>query len=96
MDEIKFPKKYKTKLDTFAPEYMETVDGANTEEIKKMILSSERNIYDIEHEKENNAELLKLKEELKNITAPFSEAKQTETAKIKYCFYTLGQRNIKI
>lgn len=96
MEDIKFPKKFQKKLETFAPEYMETVDGANTDDIKKMILSAENNIYQIDHEKENNEELLKMKEALKEITEPFTEAKTTEAAKIKYCLFTLGQRNIKL
>lgn len=95
-EDVKFPSKYMKKLDTFAPEYAETVDGAQTDEIKKFILSSENNIYDIEHEKENNAALLKLKEDLKEASAPYSEAKTTEMAKIKYCLWTLASRNVKL
>lgn len=91
-----FPEKYLKKLDTFAPGYTETVDGANTDDIKKFILTSEKNLYDIEHEKENNANLLKLKEDLKTATAPYSEAKGTESAKIKYCLFTLSNRNVNL
>ena len=91
-----FPKKYMKKLDMFANGYVETVEGADTNEIKKFILSSERNLYEIENEMAGNANLLKLKEDLKEATAPYSEAKSTETAKIKFCLFKLQERGIKI
>lgn len=91
-----FPEKYMKKLNTFAQGYVESVESANTDEIKRLILSSEKNLYDIEHEKDNNANLSKLKEDLKEVMAPYAEARQTETAKIKYCLWTLDQRNIKM
>ena len=96
MSDKEFPKKYSKKLEQFAQGYMETVDGAETEEIKKFILSSENNIYDIEHEKDNNANLLKMKEDLKEATAPYTEARTTEMAKIKYCLWTCSERGIKL
>lgn len=95
-DQKIFPKKYMKKLDMFAEGYVETVEGANTDEIKKFILSSEQNIYEIEYEKENNPEIIKMKEELKQVAGPFAEAKSTEMAKIKYCLYTLEGRGVKI
>jgi hypothetical protein len=91
-----FPKKYMKKLDDFAEGYVATAESANTEELKKFILLSEQSIYEIEHEIENNANLLKQKEELKNDMAPFTEAKQTEMAKIKFCLFTLESRGVRI
>lgn len=96
MKDKHFPEKFKKKLDMFADGFMANVEGANTDEIKKLILSSERNIYEIEYEKDNNEKLLKLKEELKESVAPYSEAKATENAKIKWCLFTLENRNIKL
>lgn len=95
-DQKIFPKKYMKKLDEFAQGYVETVESASTEELKKFILTSEQNIYEIEHEIENNVNLLKIKEECKREMAPFNEAKQTETAKIKYCLFVLENRAIKL
>lgn len=92
----KFPNKYMNKLNEFAQGYTETADSADTEDLKKFILTSEKNLYEIEHEKENNANLIKLKEDLKTDMAPYTEARQTETAKIKYCLWILGQRGIEL
>lgn len=91
-----FPKKYMKKLDEFAQGYVETVEGASTDELKKFILASEQSLYEIEHEVQNNANILKQKEDLKRDIAPYNEAKQTETAKIKYCLYVLEGRGVKI
>ena len=91
-----FPQKYLKKLNNLSPEFIETIDGLDTEEIKKRIVSSENNIYEIEKEKDNNSEILRLKEELKLINGPFAEAKGLETAKIKYCLFTLSNRGVKI
>jgi hypothetical protein len=95
-DQKIFPQKYLKKLNEFAHGYVESAESATTEEIKKFILSSEQNIYEIENEKDNNANILKMKEDLKQATAPFTEAKTTETAKIKYCLYVLDGRGVRI
>jgi hypothetical protein len=96
MSEKQFPSKFKKKLETYAQGYSETVDSASTDEIKKFILTSERNIYEIENEKENNPKLVKMKEDLKSELAPFTEARGTEMAKIRYCLWTLENRGIRI
>jgi len=96
MKDKHFPEKYKKKLDNFAQGYMDNVDSSDTEEIKKLILSSERNLYEIEYEKDNNPKILKMKEDLKAEMSPFTEAKHTETAKIKYCLFTLEGRGVRI
>lgn len=94
--EVQFPQKYSKKLTQLAQGYMETVDGASTDEVKKFILTAERNLYEIEHEKENNPTLVKMKEDLKNEIAPFTESRGLETAKIKYCVYALTERGVKL
>ena len=91
-----FPEKYRKKLDQFAQGYIETVEGASNEDIKKFILTAERNLFDIEQEKENNANLLKLKEDLKETLAPYNEARSSETAKIKFCIFKLQERGQEI
>ena len=91
-----FPEKYRKKLQNFAEGFIDTVDQLDTEEIKKRILTAESNIYEIEYEKDNNQKIVQLKDELKNIMKPFSEAKGMETAKIKYCLFTLQSRGVNI
>lgn len=96
MKDKHFPEKYLKKLNEYATGYTDTVEGADTEEIKKFILSSERNLYEIENERDANEKITKMKEDLKEATAPFAEAKSTETAKIKYCLFMLESRGVRI
>jgi hypothetical protein len=96
MKDKHFPEKYLKKLNELAAGYTDTVEGADTEEIKKFILSSERNLYEIENERDANEKLAKMKEDLKEATAPFAEAKGIETAKIKYCLFMLESRGVRI
>lgn len=95
-DGKEFPKKYLSKLKDFAPDHAEKIDQSDTNEIKKFILTSERNLYEIEIEKDNNEKLQQMKDELKEAMGPFTEAKSTETAKIKYCLFVLENRGVKI
>jgi hypothetical protein len=90
-----FPKKYMSKIKDL-PGFVDGIEGASTEEIKAKILLAEGHLYEIELEKEKNERLKELKEELKYITGPISEAKGIETAKIKYCIFMLEERGIEI
>ncbi len=96
MADKQFPNKYLTKLNNLAEGFVETAQAADTEELKKIILTSERNIYEIEYERDNNASIIKMKEELKEATAPFNEARGVETAKVKFALWTLENRGIQI
>lgn len=96
MKENIFPEKYLKKLNSLATGYTDTIDGADTEEIKKKILSAENNIFEIDNEKDNNDKLKDLKAEIKKINGPFQEAKSLETAKIKYCLHILTNRGVNI
>ena len=94
--EISFPKKYMTKLQNLATGFTDSMDAADTEEIKQRILTCENNLYEIETEKDTNPKYLDAKAKLKEITAPYGEAKGVETAKIKYCVWILNNRNVKM
>jgi len=90
---MSFPDKFLKKL----PEgFADNMAAADTEELKSKILESERHIYEIDHERENNEELTRARENLKNISQPFRDAKATETAKIKYCLHVLQDRGVVV
>ena len=96
MPERIFPKRYMTKLNDLAEGFTDAVDQSDLEDIKKRILAAENNIHTVEQDKETNEKLLKAKEELKEMTAPYRETKSVEMAKIKYCFYVLENRGQKV
>jgi hypothetical protein len=88
-----FPAKYEKKL----PDgFTDTVASMSVDEIKKKILESEGHIYEVENAKDDDNDLVKAKEEVKQISEPYKEAKSTETAKIKYCLYILESRGASV
>lgn len=93
--EKSFPQKYLNKLKG-STEFLETVESLDTEEMKKKILECEQNIYEIENAKENDTKLTSAKTEAKEFAAPYTESKNIEAAKIKYCLFLLEQRGISL
>jgi hypothetical protein len=62
------------------------------DELKKEIVSAEGNIYTIEHQRDNDANLLKAKEEAKDLGAGYRDAKNCQQAKIRYALFVLQGR----
>ncbi len=90
-----FPQKYLKKIQKLDA-FMESIDSGDTEEIKQKIVEFEKHIYEIEQEKESNLQIQEAKTALKEMTGPFTESKGIETAKIKYCIFTLQNRGVKM
>ena len=88
-----FPDKYRNKLE---PEFLDNVNSMDTEEVKKKILEAESNIYDIENAKDNDTELLAVREKVKEFSKPYRERKSEATAKIKYCLFILENRGVSL
>lgn len=92
-EESFFPKKLLDKL----PEgFVEGMESADTEELKKKIIESESHLYEIDKEKDNDMNLKKAREEVKNIALPYRDARNTAAAKIKYCMYVLKGRGVNV
>lgn len=87
--EVVFPNKLSKKLPTG---FTESVDGMSEEEIKRVIVESEGNIYTLENEKEKDSKLNAAKEVMKELGGGYRDAKATQTAKIKYCLFVLENR----
>ncbi len=71
------------------PEFKDMADAASVEDLKKMIITSEGNIYTIEKEKEQDVKLNAAKELVKEHSAPYRDAIKVQTAKIKYALFLL-------
>lgn len=67
-------------------------DSAQDDDLKKMICQCEANIYTIDQAKEADEGLAKAREEVKNISAPYRDAKAVQKAKIIYMLYSLEER----
>lgn len=84
-----FPDKFLKKLPTgFADE----ANSLDVNDLKKVIYQSEANIYTIEKEKDNDHKLNGAKDLIKELSAPYREAKSAQTAKIKYCLWLLENK----
>jgi hypothetical protein len=85
---VVFPEKW-AKILKDLPEFKEIADAASVEDLKKMIVTSEGNIYTIEKEKEQDVKLNAAKELVKEHSAPYRDAIKVQTAKIKYSLFLL-------
>ena len=85
---ITFPEKWLKVLKDL-PEFKDTADAASADDLKKIIVTSEGNIFTIEKEKESDTKLNAAKEVVKEFSAPYRDAIKVQTAKIKYALFLL-------
>jgi len=85
---VTFPEKWAKVLKDL-PEFKENADASNSDDLKKIIVTSEGNIYTIEKEKEENTHLNAAKDLVKEYSAPYRDAIKVQTAKIKYALFLL-------
>lgn len=72
------------------------VDGAKDQDLKSMLCQCEANIYTIDEAKEQDDKLSKAKEEVKELAAPYREAKSVQSAKITYILHSLESRGLDL
>jgi len=90
-----FPEKW-YKVVTALPEFKDTADAASIDDLKKIIVESEGNIYTIEQDKGNNSKLLAAQELVKEFKTPYQDAIKAQTAKIKYALYLLENKGVDL
>lgn len=91
-----FPKKYSKKISESDAEFLDNVMSLETEDIKKKILECEGNIYEVESAKDADEELIKTREKVKEMAAPYKETKSLEAAKLQYCLFVLEERGVEL
>lgn len=90
---VHFPQKWAKKL----PQgWTEAAESMQTEELKKVIFECEGNLYTIERAKDSDASLQKAREEAKQAGSIYKEAKDTQSAKIKFALFVLEGRGIDL
>lgn len=94
-DQNEFPAKW-NKILKDLPEFKDMADAASADELKKMIVMAEGNIYNIEKEKENDAKLNAAREIVKEHAAPYRDAVKTQKCKAKYCFFLLEGKGTEL
>ncbi len=92
---VTFPEKW-NKILKDLPEFKDTADAASTDDLKKIIVQCEGNIYTIEKEKEADQKLTSAKELVKEYTAPYRDAVKVQTAKVKYALFLLEGKGVDL
>lgn len=90
-----FPDKW-FKVISKIPEFKDTADAASTEDLKKIVVTCEGNIYTIEKEKEENTHLNAAKELVKEHSEPYRDALKVQMAKIKYALFLLEGKGVEL
>ena len=90
-----FPNKWMKVLKDL-PEFKDTADAASTEDLKKIIVACEGNIYTVENEKASDVKLNAAKELVKENSAPYRDAIKVQTAKIKYALFLLEGKGVDL
>lgn len=90
-----FPEKW-NKILKELPEFKETADASSVEDLKKMIVTCEGNIYTVDKEKENDTKLNGAKDLVKEYSAPYRDAVKVQTAKIKYALFLLESKGAEL
>lgn len=93
--EVFFPEKW-AKVIKELPEFKEIADAASVDDLKKIIITSEGNIYTIEKEKDADIKLNAAKELVKDHSAPYRDAAKVQMAKIKYAVFLLEGKGIEV
>lgn len=90
-----FPEKWH-KVITSLPEFKDTADAASEEELKKIIVTCEGNIYTIDQEKDADIKLTGAKELVKEYSEPYRDAIKVQTAKVKYALFLLEGKGVDL
>jgi hypothetical protein len=78
------------------PEFKDTADAASVEELKKIIVECEGNLYTIEKEMEADVKLAGAKDAVKEYAAPHRDAKKAQQAKIQYALLLLEGKGVDL
>ena len=93
MSDKTFPQKFSKQLPTG---WQEIAESMKDDELKKVIFECEANIYTIDQAKEDDSKLQGAREEVKEFSAPYADAKKVQTAKIKYALFVLEGRGVDL
>jgi hypothetical protein len=94
-DPTTFPEKYAKVLKEL-PEFKDTADAASTDDLKKIIITCEGNIFTMEKEKDEDVKLNGAKELAKEYAAPYRDAAKVQMTKIKYALFLLESKGVNL
>jgi hypothetical protein len=90
-----FPEKW-NKILKKMPEFKDNADASSTDDLKKIIVECEGNIYTEEQNKAADIKLTGAKEFVKQYSEPYREAIKFQMAKIQYALYLLDAKGVDL
>ena len=90
-----FPEKWLKVIEKL-PEFKDTADAASVDDLKKIIITSEGNIYTTDQEMAADVKLTGAKEFVKQYSEPYRDAIKAQTAKIKYALFLLEGKGVDL
>jgi hypothetical protein len=90
-----FPEKWMKVIEKL-PEFKDTADSSSEEDLKKIIITCEGNIYTVDQDKAADVKLTGAKEFVKEYSEPYRDAIKAQTAKIKYALFLLEGKGIDL
>jgi hypothetical protein len=78
------------------PEFKDAADAASVEDLKKIIVECEGNLYTIEKEMEADTKLAGYKEAVKEAMEPYKDGKKAQQAKIQYALLLLEGKGVDL
>lgn len=78
------------------PEFKDIADAADVPELKKIIVEAEGNIYTVSKEEEADTKLSAGREMVKEMSAPYRDAKKHQQAKIQYALLCLESKGVDL
>jgi hypothetical protein len=89
------PKKWDDMIKKM-PEFKDTADSASVEDLKKIIVECEGNIYTVNKDEEADMKLAGARELAKELSAPHREARKHQQAKIQYALLCLESKGVEL
>lgn len=78
------------------PEFKDTADAASVDDLKKIIVECEGNIYTVEKDEEADVKLATARESAREWAKPYREAKKFQQAKIQYALLCLESKGVEL
>jgi hypothetical protein len=89
------PKKWNDLINKM-PEFKETADSSGVDDLKKIIVECEGNIYTINKDEEADIKLASAREMAKTLSEPHREARKYQQAKIQYSLLLLEGKGVDL
>lgn len=92
---MNFPNKWWKIIQTL-PEFKESADSSSEQDLKKVIVTCEGNLYTVNQEEAADSKLSGVKELIKEYSGPYKDAKKVQQAKIQYALFLLEGKGVDL